>query len=63
MFWMKSCPKCTGDLYQDSDKYGLYTSCMQCGRYLTEAEELMLELSSSMVFSQSTHDIPQKVAA
>lgn len=47
MFWFKSCPKCHGDLYRDSDNYGTYIACLQCGSYLTEADEMRLELSSS----------------
>ena len=39
MFWFKSCSKCHGDLYRDSDLYGTFISCMQCGHYLTQAEE------------------------
>ena len=44
MFWFKSCPKCHGDLYRDSDTYGTYIACMQCSHYLTEADETRLEL-------------------
>jgi len=47
MFWFKSCPKCHGDLYRDSDTYGTYIACLQCGSYLTEADETRLELSTS----------------
>ncbi len=47
MFWFKSCPKCHGDLYRDSDTYGSYIACMQCSYYLTEADEMRLELSTS----------------
>ena len=47
MFWFKSCPKCHGDLYRESDTYGTYIACMQCSHYLTEADETRLELSSS----------------
>ncbi len=46
MFWFKSCPKCHGDLYRDSDTYGTYVACLQCGSYLTEADEMRLELST-----------------
>jgi hypothetical protein len=35
MFWQKSCPRCKGDLYQDSDVSGIYVACFQCGHYLT----------------------------
>ncbi len=49
MFWFKSCPKCHGDLYRDSDTFGTYIACMQCSHYLTEADEMCLELSSARV--------------
>ena len=31
MFWLKRCPRCSGDLYSDYDQYGAYVSCLQCG--------------------------------
>ncbi len=31
MFWLKRCPRCSGDLYADSDQYGPYITCAQCG--------------------------------
>jgi len=31
MFWFKRCPRCSGDLYADSDQYGPYITCAQCG--------------------------------
>ncbi len=45
MFWFKTCPKCHGDLYSDSDVYGSYVACLQCSHYLSEAEETRLGLS------------------
>ena len=39
MFWLKSCPRCHGDLYDNSDIYGRYIDCFQCGHYLTAAED------------------------
>ena len=42
MFWLKSCPRCKGDLYEGFDPYGGYVACMQCGRYLTEEQEVAL---------------------
>ncbi len=47
MFWFKACPKCQGDLYGSKDIYGGYVACMQCSRYLTEAEETRLRDASS----------------
>ena len=46
MFWLKSCPRCFGDLYEDTDKYGKFISCMQCGHYLSETEEARQKLRS-----------------
>ena len=64
MFWFKSCPKCHGDLYQDSDTYGTYIACMQCSHYLTEADETRLELSSSRVDTWPvSHEQVEKMAA
>ena len=31
MLYLKSCPRCHGDLHQDSDSYGSYVRCVQCG--------------------------------
>ena len=31
MFFFKACPKCHGDLYLDSDGYGTFLECLQCG--------------------------------
>ena len=38
MFWLKSCPRCEGDLYDNTDIYGSYIDCFQCGHYLTADE-------------------------
>jgi hypothetical protein len=47
MFWLKCCPKCNkGDLFEGKDLYGRYVSCLQCGYYLTEAEEVVLRETS-----------------
>ena len=31
MFWLKSCPRCKGDLAEELDTHGSFVSCMQCG--------------------------------
>ena len=50
MYWLNSCRKCRGDLYESQDSYGSFISCLQCSRYLTEAEEdELLGKSSSEV--------------
>ena len=42
MFWLKGCPRCHGDLYDNSDIYGSYIDCLQCGHYLTAEEDVCL---------------------
>ena len=39
MFYFKACPKCHGDLFSDTDVYGAYINCAQCGHHLSAAEE------------------------
>jgi hypothetical protein len=41
-YWFKECPKCRGDLREESDMYGRYVSCMQCGYTLLHDEEVHL---------------------
>ena len=31
MYFLKQCPRCNGDLTTDSDQYGDFVSCLQCG--------------------------------
>ena len=31
MMYLKSCPKCRGDMYLEKDNYGTYRQCLQCG--------------------------------
>ncbi len=38
MFNLRACPRCRGDLYAGEDIYGVYLSCVQCGRYFPFAE-------------------------
>ena len=42
MFWLKSCPRCHGDLHESSDIYGSYIDCFQCGHFLTVDEDARL---------------------
>ncbi len=30
--YFKTCPWCRGDLYMDKDCYGVFATCLQCGR-------------------------------
>lgn len=31
MFWLKQCPRCSGDLISERDAFGSFITCMQCG--------------------------------
>ena len=31
MLYLKSCPKCHGDMFLEKDSYGAYRQCLQCG--------------------------------
>lgn len=32
MLYLKSCLKCRGDMYLDSDSFGSFRQCLQCGK-------------------------------
>jgi hypothetical protein len=65
MFWLKCCPRCNdGDLHQGADIHGSYIACLQCGYYLTEAEEVALRYASTLGPLSKTPDgaSPEPVA-
>lgn len=39
MMWLRACPRCRGDLHLESDRFGKFVSCLQCGTILNESEE------------------------
>ncbi len=41
-YWLKVCPRCHGDLREESDIYGKYVACVQCGYILRAEEEELL---------------------
>ena len=45
---LKSCPRCTGDVFIDRDMYGWYEQCLQCSyrRELQNITELKKQPSS-----------------
>ena len=55
MYWLHSCGKCQGDLYESNDSDGSFISCLQCSSYLTEREEAELigESGNEMGLSKS----------
>ena len=55
IFWLKSCPRCEGDLYENADIYGTYIGCLQCGHYLTAEEDAGLRALNP---AGKTHTLP-----
>lgn len=45
MFWLKACPRCRGDLREETDIYGVSISCIQCGYVASVDEEQQLRLT------------------
>lgn len=45
MLWLKSCPRCRGDLLRTSNGTEFVMSCLQCGHTLSEmdARRLMMQ--------------------
>ncbi|MDA1226465.1 MAG: hypothetical protein O3A33_00700 [Chloroflexi bacterium] len=39
MVWLKSCPRCGGDLYMEEAQFGSYVSCFQCGAAVADFDE------------------------
>ena len=39
MVLLKSCQRCGGDLYTESDQFGSYVSCFQCGASVVNVYE------------------------
>ena len=47
-YWLKNCPRCHGDLREESDVYGKYVACVQCG-YILRAEEEELLVATGLL--------------
>ena len=39
MIYLRSCPRCKGDIYPNKDIYGAYKECLQCGYIEDIADE------------------------
>jgi len=46
MIWCKNCPRCNGDLLSQSDVYGEFISCLQCGCILNEQQGRAIKLEA-----------------
>ncbi len=56
MMWLKSCPRCRGDLILDSDYYGHFVSCIQCGASLDKTQHDALQ---QRLFAETAPELPK----
>ena len=54
MVWLRSCPRCQGDLASRTDMYGPFVMCLQCGYYLAEDEDGWLTQDPLQTAAQAT---------
>ena len=43
----KACPRCSGEVHVNSDMYGWYLECLQCGYMAEYSDELVAALTQS----------------
>ena len=43
MIWLKSCPRCQGDLFDAVDEHERFAACLQSGHYLISAQLAALD--------------------
>ncbi len=58
MMWLKACPRCRGDLYDEPgigpQSAGTYSvTCLQCGYMLTRTQESMLRRKTAELLARS----------
>ena len=56
MMWLKSCPKCRGDLFLDKDEYGWYKECLQCG-YMSYQNEQQQRVAGAPSKAKEREDL------
>lgn len=57
MWFLKACPRCSGDLVFDEDDEGAFLMCVQCGHVLSLAQEreLGVRVNQHGVFPLAVH--------
>jgi len=60
-YWLKRCPKCSGDLREESNSFGSYISCVQCGYMLTYMQEVTLLATGTLEEPHFREEEPQHV--
>lgn len=43
MIYPHSCPRCDGDMHLESDRYGAFKTCIQCGNVVEDHATLDLK--------------------
>ena len=46
MYWLNCYHRCHCDMFENTDFYGRYIDCFQCGHYLTAVEEAVVRLDT-----------------
>jgi DNA-directed RNA polymerase subunit RPC12/RpoP len=62
-YWIKKCPKCSGDLREELNTLGSYVACLHCGYTLTDAQEAALITSGVIDEPLVREEEPQHHAA
>jgi len=60
-YWLKLCPKCSGDLREEMDSFGSYVACMQCGHILSYTEESALMTTGTLREPLPREERPQVI--
>ena len=45
MMWLKSCPRCRGNLFADADFYARYVVCIRCGETPQQWQQSIVQKS------------------
>ena len=54
MFWLKTCPRCKGDLFPDNDSWGQCIVCLQCGYRVYLSRQDGYQVSTKSVYALNT---------
>lgn len=60
VLWLKGCPRCRGDLYETSDRYGRFILCLQCGHYLESDYLSTIDGAGRMINTQFSATQPKE---
>jgi hypothetical protein len=57
MFFLKTCPRCRGDMYLENDRYGDYRKCAQCGHIVELEGDAGEEVGATVTRDKGFHRI------